>query len=296
MKKYYLGIDGGGTKTAFCLIDDNLKVCETIISGPTSIDTVDEQSIKSNLEKALKQISIDGKIVSCFAGIGGITSREDEEKIIQILKSFSVLKDAKIKAGNDVINALIGGIGKEEGIVCIIGTGSVCFGVHNGKTHRCGGYCYQEGDAGSSYDLGKKALQHLARVFDKRANASLFSEKIAELSNTFGFTSLVNYFISASRTEIASLAKVVTKYSDNEEAKKIIDNGVDEIILMIKTVYQELNFETAELAIIGSLGNADTYYRTKLIQELNKQLPNIKLITNRFDAHYGAALKAYHFK
>lgn len=295
MKKYYLGIDGGGTKTAFCLIDETLNICETIYAGPTSLDTVDEATTRANLAK-LESFPLDGKIVSCFAGIGGIANAEDQQKVIKMLKGFSILSEAIIEADNDVVNALVGGIGKTEGIVCIIGTGSVAFGIHNGKRHRCGGYCYQEGDAGSSYDLGKKSLQHLARVYDKRLRPSAFSEEVAKSALVNDYVSLVKYFTSSSRTMVASLAKTVTKASDNEYARAIMDQGALEIILMIKTVYNELNFEKTDLAIIGSLGNADTYYRLKLIDELKKQLPNVSLIDNRFSAHYGAALMASYIK
>lgn len=293
MKKYFLGIDGGGTKTAFCLIDEDLNVIDTIYSGPTSLDTVDEMVMKANLAKVL-ELSVDGQIVSCFAGIGGIVSISDQEKVINVLKTFSLLSKAIIKADNDVINALVGGIGKEEGIVCIIGTGSVSYGINQTKSHRCGGYCYQEGDAGSSYDLGKKALQHLARVLDKRIKPSSFSDELMKFINVDSYASLVKYFTTSTRTEIAHLAPIVTQSSDNEYAKAIIDQAVSEIVLMIKTVYYQLGFNSSELAIIGSLGNAKTYYRTRLINLLNSELPNLTLIDNRYSADFGAALKAFY--
>ena len=92
------------------------------------------------------------------------------------MKDLAIVKETtKIKAGNDVINALYGSLGGEDGIIIIAGTGSVSFGKNKDKIARAGGYCYQEGDAGSSYDLGYKALQHLARVIDNRYEETSFS-------------------------------------------------------------------------------------------------------------------------
>ena len=50
MKELYLGIDGGGTKTAVCLIDEKLNIISQSQSGPSSYDTV-TQEVQSLHEK-----------------------------------------------------------------------------------------------------------------------------------------------------------------------------------------------------------------------------------------------------
>ena len=292
MEKYFLGIDGGGTKTALCLIDENLNMITTSISGPTSYDTVDLDTIKNNIIVGISQLSYAGEIVSVFAGLGGVAKSEDKEIIKNLLLTIPSLSDSKIEVDNDVVNAYYSAFGDENGIVAIIGTGSVAYGINNGKTHRCGGYCYQEGDAGSSYDLGRKALQYYAKVIDKRMPETDFSKAIGQAINTYCFADLAHYFIKATRTEIASIARIVTQYQNNEIAAKIINDSVDSMLEIIFTVYRELKFEKVNFSIIGSLGNADTLYKELLFKKINESNYNIQYIKPKYEAYLGSSVKA----
>ena len=287
MKKFFLGIDGGGTKTALCLIDEDLNIIDTKVSGPGSYDTVPVSVFKANVIDALKRLVYDGEIVSCFAGLGGICNSDDALVVSNTLKEIPALKNAIIDVDNDVSNAYYSVFGEEFGIVCIIGTGSVAYGVNGGKSHRCGGYCYQEGDEGSSYDLGFKALKYYAKVIDKRMPKSEFSDAIGNAIGVYSFDKLAHYFINASRTDIASLSKVVTKYQDDLVAKEIITNAVNAMVLMINTVYRELGFESSKFSIIGSLGNADTLYRKLLLDNLK-----LEYVKPKYEAYLGSSIKA----
>lgn len=288
----YLGIDGGGSKTAFVIINDNNEVLYFKECGPTSLDTLPLDIIKKTLFEGVKDFN--GKVKGIFAGIGGISCQKQIDDVKSILKELPLCAENTIvEAGNDVINALYGSLNGKDGIVLIAGTGSVCYGKHNNKYFRAGGYCYQEGDAGSSYYLGYLSLQYLARVLDKRANNSSFAKAIMKEINCYDYSSLASYFINANRTEIANLSKIVTKYSNNRYARKIIKNGVNEVLLMIKTVYKQLKFtEKTYFSIVGSLGNANTLYKELLLQGIGKISPNIVYIDKLSEAYIGSALKA----
>ena len=107
------------------------------------------------------------------------------EEAIKIYKLVQVMYGEtldSVKKGSLYIylaNAYYACLGEEDGIVCIMGTGAVAYGVKNGISHRCSGYGYQEGDPGSSYDLGRHALKYYAKVVDKRLpKTSLFTHPI----------------------------------------------------------------------------------------------------------------------
>lgn len=290
MKELFLGIDGGGTKTAVCVIDKDMNIIGQAVSGPSSYDTVSIDVLKNNIKEAIEKIEFNGEIKSVFAGLGGIAKEEDALVVKEVLKEIAAISNSIIEVDNDVVNAYYSSLGNEDGIVVIIGTGTVAYGVHNGKSHRCGGYCYQEGDAGSSYDLGRKALQYYARVIDKRMPETEFSKAIADKINVYNFGDLAHYFTKATRTDIASLSRVVTENSNNEYAKKIINNAVFEMLCMIETVKKELEFDAVNIAIVGSLGNADTLYKKILLEELEKR--NIKFIPLKYEAYLGSCIKA----
>jgi len=290
-KHYFLGIDGGGTKTKFTVINENKEIVYTSIAGPSSIDTVPVAETKKVLVDEANKIPY--KIDSVFAGLGGVISNDDIMLINSILRDITVLKpNAFVSSNNDAVNALYGGLGGDDGIIIIAGTGSVAYGKCRGFVHRCGGYCYQEGDPGSAYDLGIKALRHLARVCDGRLEKDELAQKIMNEINVYDQVNLVKYMVSASRTEVASLAKVVTSVNTSV-SKQIITSSADEMFLMIKTVYEKLKFSgNVKFTIIGSLGNAETYYKEYLLNRIHNELPLIIYQKNQDTPDVGAALKA----
>ena len=289
MKRYYLGIDGGGTKTSYAVIDDDKNILYRSVGGPSSIDTLPLESVKKTILEETSKIPY--KVSFVYAGIGGIVSQDGIDKVNNILKDIKCLENKdNVDSGNDVNNALFGALDGKDGIILISGTGSVAFGKHNNKYHRTGGYSYKEGDAGSAYDLGFKALQHLARVLDKREKNSQFAEKLKETINCYDYQSLANFFNEANRTQIASLAKIVTQFENDKYAKKIIINSANEAANLVNTTYRVLRFNTkTPLSIIGSLGNAKTLYRDILLSKLNK---NIEVIDAIYNPTIGACLKS----
>lgn len=284
--KYYLGIDGGGTKTTYQVIDENKKIVDETTSNGTSIDTYPMEEVKKRLLTNINKFKY--KFSGIYAGLGGITSNKDIEMIKKILKSSKNCV-GKVGAGNDVTNALEGAV-NGDGIVLIAGTGSVAYGKNKTITHRSGGYGSKEGDSGSSYFLGMKALQYLARVIDKRFPESSFSKDLCKEIKCCDFSSYAKFLYAADRSYIASLAVFVTKHAKtNKYARYIVELAVDEALLMINTVFRECKFKKAIFSIIGGLGNADTLYKELLLKKLNK---NITFIPKKYEASYGSSLLA----
>ena len=291
-KKYYLGIDGGGTKTAFIVVDDNNEIVYQNVLGPSSLDTVSLIDIEKLL--LTESNNIPYTISAIFAGIGGISCDNDKQLICNILSKFDcLLPNGKVEADNDVINALYGALCAKDGIVIIAGTGSVAFGKWNSKYARSGGYCYQEGDAGSAYYIGYRALQYLARVIDGRKEESTLSKELMEITKCNDYSSLASYFVNATRTQIAKLSPVVCN-NESKEAIEIVEDAVDEMIEMIKAVHKRLEIQNSEclFSVIGSLGNNSELYKGLLLNKLEKINPYIKFIDKMHDASFGAALKA----
>lgn len=293
---YYLGIDGGGSKTAFALIDQNNELIYHVTKGPTALDTVSFDEFKNVIKEGTKDIKV--KVDSIFLGIGGIYSKEQIDNVISFVKTLDICKeDTAVDAANDVVNALYGALDGKDGIMLIAGTGSVCFGKNKNKYCRVGGYCYKEGDLGSGYDLGNRTLKYLAKVIDKREEESSFASSLKRELNIYNYEDLTSFFIKASRTDIAAISRLVTKYQDEEEARKIIEDGVNEVLKMISTCYRELDFKGKTfISVIGSLGNADTLYRSLLLKGIEEISKDLVFITKINEAYIGSALKAKEMK
>ena len=235
--KLLLGIDGGGTKTTFILTDLDGNLISSATLGPSSIDTVENEVTYETLSNGVKEVTSklnDFEIVSVFAGLGGIISEDDINLVVNMLKNINLLKNAKVAANSDIYNAYKAGLINDFGIAIIIGTGIVAFTVDKETSSpiRVGGYTYKEGDYGSSFDVGNRALRLISKVFDCRVESSPLIEEIMNKYNitSFNDVKLLLERLYDERTEVASLARLVTKYADfgDKHAIKIIDDATDE--------------------------------------------------------------------
>lgn len=297
---YYVGVDGGGTKTKVVVIDEKETLVYEGTSGPSSTDTVspDEtlgaffHALKPFFEKHPKAV-----FQGMFIGLGGIVSDEDGqdvEKLVVRLKG--VTHQTVIRARNDMENALYSGLLFEEGIALICGTGMVAFGKNKaGHTHKAGGWGYKEGDLGSSYDLGMRALRHVIKAFDGREAHTSFSDDVAQtigMKTTADFVKIMNK-IYLERTWIASLAPLVTKHALLQDpiAHNIIWEATDQLSLAVDAVRRQLMIESPQLVIVGSLGHAKGYHEP-LVEALKNRIPDLSIMGPKVDPAYAAALMA----
>lgn len=298
--KLYLGIDGGGTKTKVCIIDQSEKVIFENTSGPSSIDTVDNFTTMNNIRLAIKPFVNDNPdtvFTGVFSGLGGIVFQEDclmvENQIRQLPQ---ITQYTFLEARNDMHNALYSSNHFDNGITLICGTGMVAFGKNGKLTHKAGGWSYQEGELGSGFNLGREAIRYCIRAYDNRYKIDNFAKEVAKAINLKEASDIIavakNYH--QDRTLTASLAPIVTKHANlnNRYAKKIVDRATDELALAIKAVYKTLKFKETTLVIVGSLGNADGYFKDKLHQKINKISDKINIIAPVIDPALAAAKAA----
>lgn len=296
---YYLGIDGGGTKTKVAVINEFNQVIFIGTSGPSSTDTVKSDETLHAIHHALEPFYASSEKVSfqgVFAGIGGIVTESDCASVERILRRIKGTdKSTKVRARNDMENALYSGLCFDEGISLICGTGMVAFGKDTeGNTHKAGGWSYKEGDAGSAYDLGNQALKTMIRAYDGRYPMSLFAQDIAEAVGLEKATDIVGIYNTLDRTEIARLAPIVTKHANQGEpfALKIVEAATDELKLAVKAVYQRLSLNDPRLVVVGSLGNAEGVFKSKLHQKIKTIDSRMDIIEPIIDPAEAAAMMA----
>ena len=126
---YYLGIDGGGTKTQFTIINENVEVIQSIKKGTSHFKQIGLTGVEGVLREGLNEVlnksnltkdKIDGVCIG-LAGYGNI--REDREKLQNIIEK--VFKDFNYIIRNDVEIAISGALNGDDGIVIVSGTGSI---------------------------------------------------------------------------------------------------------------------------------------------------------------------------
>lgn len=301
--QYIIGIDGGGTKTLMKLadLDGNLLAC--CEGGPANINSLDRTAFEETLSRlmadGLKQIT--GKPSDCRAiclGMAGAGRPAEKQILKEILGRLGFNETVMIT--DDAHIALYGGVGSEEGIILVSGTGSICYGRNSrGEVCRAGGWGYILGDEGSGYDIGLSALKHTVRGFDKREEDSLLSTMILDKLKIGSVDELVSliYRSGEGRKIIAGLALVVDEacMSGDYYAERILKNAVSELFKSIQAVISGLNFTDIpiQVALGGSVLLKSRYISNNLRNTIAISYPGVRVFNIKNDAAWGAVHMAF---
>ena len=176
---YYLGIDGGGTKTR-CLLADETTVLAKSMTGGSNIVRLGEAQAREALHNVIRQVcAIAGispdQIRAICIGAAGAARPEVASKIHSILTEIIPdLASAKIEVVGDTEIALEAAFGAGPGVIAIAGTGSIVYGRDpEGNTARAGGWGFAVSDEGSGHWIGRRAISAILRAIDRSHETAL---------------------------------------------------------------------------------------------------------------------------
>lgn len=185
--KYYLGVDGGATKTRAVLADDEGRVLGVGNSGPANHQTVGPEGTEAALREAFsKALAASGLPVEAVRGavlgLAGADYAADFELLSRV--SRLVFTDVPFRVVNDCWVALRSGTRSGWGVVSIAGTGSNTAGRNPaGREHIVMGMDYTFGTRGGAWDIVREALH---RAFRASQNAGPATRLTSELPESLG--------------------------------------------------------------------------------------------------------------
>lgn len=165
---YYLGIDGGGTKTT-CAVGDETRLLATVTAGPSNVVRVGEAQARQSLHQCVSQACAAAGITpqqisrTCVGGSGA--GRPELANIVRGILCEIVA--SPIDVVGDMETSLEAAFGDGPGVIVIAGTGSIAYGRNaRGKTARAGGWGFAIGDEGSAHWIGRSAVAAVLRASD----------------------------------------------------------------------------------------------------------------------------------
>lgn len=294
--KYFIGIDGGGTKTAFvCYDEENTLIGACVLPSchVLQVDTNRAVSIlKGGIENLVAEIpEKDAQIYIC-AGLAGYGKNIELRKRIEKICSLSFAAyPYLIRSDADI--ALAGALNGEDGILVIAGTGSIALSQNQGKSSRCGGWGYVMGDEASAYDMAKQLLNVYTKQCDGRIPETILKSYVKEacgLSDDYDIIAYVSEVLGNERDKIARLSMLVYELAKQNElcALEIYANASKQIACLINTLAEAFSGRvTASYA--GGVWNA----KDILIEQVKCHLSeHIDFECPRFDPSYGACILA----
>ena len=260
MAKYYIGIDGGGSKTKFLCFDSAGRECgsATTVGTYCAQDGIDAVlgRLKDGIAQCLPEETMDVLIGFGMPAYG--ENRELDALAAQRIRdAFSPMC---VHIDNDAAIGWAGSLAMKPGISVVAGTGSIAYGRDaTGKTERCGGWHEFFSDEGSGYWLGKQLLQLFSQESDGRlAKTTLYDLVCSELSlrEDFDIIKLVNERYAHSRKNTAALQTILLKAakSGNPRALDSYDRASSELCRLIMTVLNKLDFPEREKVTVSYQG------------------------------------------
>ena len=213
---YYLGIDGGGTKTVFALADYTGTIIRQLRLDSCNPFDVGINTAKNVLKNGLEQIcqGIPFSSIVLFAGIAGSKVSKYYETLNTFLQEFHF---ASANVGSDNENIIAAGLGNRDGITVILGTGICSYVVMNNQYHRIAGWGYLFDEGGSAFNIARDALSRYFSACDGSGEATSLTAAFEKRSGCDA-SALLNLLYEGGKKTIASYAGLVFEEAEKGDA------------------------------------------------------------------------------
>ncbi len=294
--KYFIGIDGGGTKTAFACYDEKNNLIGERVLPSCHILQVDEaravEILKTGVEALISQILENNPQIYICAGLAGYGKNMELRGRLEKICSLSFAK-YRYMIESDADIALAGALDGADGILVIVGTGSIALSKSCGKNSRCGGWGYILGDEASAYYMAKQLLAVYTKQCDGRIPETRLKQYVKEkcgLLDDYDIIAYIAEVLGNERDKIAKLSLLVYELARQNEpyALDIYENSAREIVVMINTLASRFDGRVVA-SYAGGVWNAGDILIDRVKPYLAK---NVDFKAPRLDPVRGACILA----
>jgi len=261
---FFLGIDGGGSKTT-CVVGDENHVLGSGVGGGSNIVRVGEDAARAALSTAIHQACAaanvePAQIHRACIGIAGAARSEIRAAIREMV---APLLGGELQIVGDMGTALEAAFSGGPGVVTIAGTGSIAFGRNaGGETARVGGWGFEISDEGSGHWIGRTALNAALRARDEGETPKFLERARAVL----GVPNDEQLILKANGSaDFASLFPAVLERAEAGDllASRILSDAGDELARLAKLAIARLfhAIEKVPVAMAGGVFRNSAFVR-----------------------------------
>jgi len=259
-EEYYLGFDGGGTKTDCVLLDSKGQVLAEHSAGPSNplragFDRA-QASLRSAAEKVLasKQVGA-ASVAAVCAGIAGA----GQPRVVKRVMTFLVetFPQAHVQVCTDLDIALDAGLGDGPGIVIVAGTGSAALGRNaEGRLVRAGGDGPWLGDEGSAFDIGRRGVAAVARARDALAPVTTLADSIPSALQCANWSALLELIASGPDEVFPRIFPLVAGAAESGDtpAREILFGAALSLSQLVLSVARRLELAQQEFLVAQAGG------------------------------------------
>ena len=245
---YFLGIDGGGTKTVFKLVDGNGALIREIKKGAVNPNDVGMKTataiLKDGICEVCKEISFSA--VTVFAGIAGGGMSGDNARILR--EFFGGFGFFAFDNGSDIEN-LAALSDEDPRVLVIMGTGFIVYAISGTDRKRISGWGQLFDDGGSGYTLGQDAIAAVLCAGDGSGAPTLLTDLLERRIGETAEEHLTKFYRGGKRY-IADFADLVFEAAEKGDA-------VANDILEKNCAFTARRIDTASEALRKNAGQAN---------------------------------------
>ena len=212
-----LGIEGGGTRTSALLVEGTDTVLASFAVGPGNLKLLNGEELAALLASIRDQLPTQPDRIGI--GMAGVRSASDRERLSRAVAT--TWPGVPSAVGDDLILALEAGEWPADcaaQVLQLSGTGSCCLGRHRGGASvKIGGRGHIIGDRGSACDIAVHALRSTVTISDIDADWPRLGADMVAFLQMNDPESLIEWSMTASKAEIASLAQVVFEAASSRQ-------------------------------------------------------------------------------
>ncbi|MGH8316484.1 MAG: N-acetylglucosamine kinase [Steroidobacteraceae bacterium] len=302
--KTFLGVDGGGTKTRFLLIDETGRVLASHLEGPAyyleiGLDEL-RRMLARGIERTLQQGQVREEDLSCT--FLGLPAYGEDSKLLPALDAApsQALPHGRYHCDNDMVCGWAGALAGADGINIVSGTGSIAYGEFAGRKARAGGWGELFSDEGSSYWLAREGLRLFSRMSDGRSQRGPLYEHVRRhfaLESDLDLCAAIYGKDIAQRSQLAQLSRLLAAAAADADraALGLFQRAAEELADLADAIRCRLQIPAHTPIPVSSSGGMfqpGNGLREALGSELRRRWAQYRFIEARLPPDVGAVIQA----
>ena len=292
---YFLGIDGGGTRTTAWLADERKRILACAVTGPANPLKVgfaaSEREILGAAHQALHKAhrKKSQMLEAVTVGLAGVDRPQMHRPLFRWLRRAIPARHHLLTS--DAAIALRAAIGDSPGVIVISGTGSIAFARdERGNVLRSGGWGVPFDDAGSGYDLGRKAIIAALRDYDGRGPYTQLTARIRQALKIPAITQVILQPLTPH--DVAALFPLVLTAARRRDvvARQLCEEAGKDLADLAVALLKRLGWQRRIVPVVASGGvfRASLRLRQAFRRYLRRHAPQARVLLLRHPPVEGA--------
>jgi len=283
---YFLGFDGGGTKTECVLAGADGSILARATAGPSNPLRAGYTRAWFSLSEAADIVLSRKKIRSIHirgvcAGIGGAGRKAVARRVSEFFERSFPNADVEVTTDQEI--ALEAAFGESEGIVLVAGTGSAALGRDaSGRKERAGGRGPWFSDEGSGFDIGRRATAAVLLAEENRGPATRLADRLFDYLQTRDWNALVDQVSKEPDSVFPRAFPLVAELADEGDhvSREILSTAAGSLGALASSVAHRLDWQgrSVPIALIGGMYGRSKFFDAAIDAELTKRVPQRKYV------------------